>query len=476
MLRNKIVNYIFSRYAVYFLQLINTLVLVKRLSPFEFGIWGFIQMILLYFLHLDFGIPSSFNALASIHKSKSKYVSLNFNAAFTLTIFICLLTIFLFYLKDRYAIPIGRKYNFYAFQLYVIIIIVLANLNKLMMNLFRVYNNFRAITFYQACIPISIFITYTLFKDNLIIYLLKGLIVANIIPLLIFLFSSPIKIKLNFSKRLLIQIQNSGIYFFIYNASFYFILLSTRSIISQFYTVEEFGQFNFAISISNIIELSVSSFGFLVFPKILNRLASYNDQMAFEKIEFIQSNYLLVVTLISYLAIAFFPIVTFLFPSYVDSISAFNFISLTNIIYSYCFGSPMLLMARKKERKLALIAFMALVMNFVLTVCIVHFLKIHYSGVLVGMALVYLVYVVLVNWMCRRELKNFNTLKELIVKTFPLEHSIPLLLGFLLFILNAPIAIFPIVLIVYIIFNFKSLIELKNTLTTIIKNSSAVDV
>jgi predicted class III extradiol MEMO1 family dioxygenase len=78
--------------------------------------------------------------------------------------------------------------------------------------------------------------------------------------------------------------------------------------------------------------------------------------------------------------------------------------------------------------------------------------------------------------MCRRELKNFNTLKELIVKTFPLEHSIPLLLGFLLFILNAPIAIFPIVLIVYIIFNFKSLIELKNTLTTIIKNSSAVDV
>ena len=476
LLRNKIINYIFSRYAIYALQLINTLILAKVLSPFNFGVWGFIQLIIVYFTHFDFGIPSSFNAVASVHKRSTRFVSYNFNAAFTLVGLICCLVLLSFIIIQVFDYQVGEKYNFDSYICYVLIIIILGYFNKLMMNLFRVYNKLKEITFYQACVPLTICFVYILFKENLIKNLLIGIISANIISLLVFLHQCPLNLKITISRRLLKQIQKSGIFFFIYNTSFYFIFLTTRSIIGAFYEVEEFGLFNFAYSISNVIELSISSFAFLIFPKLLNRFAFLENGEAFLKINFIQSNYRIIVSTLSYFAIAVFPIFISFFPDYKESMGAFNLIVLSNLIYANCFGSPILLISRKRERKIAIYAFIALVLNFCLSLILVYVFQCNYTYVIFGTAVTYVVYVLAINNLSLNELNNSRGFLHLFKFTFPWKESIPLLVGFILIWIDANPLILPFLLILYLVFNFTSIVESKKSFSIIINNSSVIDI
>ena len=215
LLKNKVVGYTFSRYAIYALQFVNTFMLAKLLSPFDFGIWSFTQLIIMYFAHIDFGIPSSFNALVSIHKQSTKFVTFNFNAALTLTALVCGLVIVFFASSQLMGFSIGTKYKFDTYLIYVVIIIVLSYFNRVFMNLYRVYNRLKEITFFQAVVPIAMLGAYILFKEDLIYYLLMGMIFANVAALLLFLYNSPLSVKFNFSKKLLTQKKNQ-VYIFLF--------------------------------------------------------------------------------------------------------------------------------------------------------------------------------------------------------------------------------------------------------------------
>ena len=474
-LNNKVFNYVFSRYAIYALQFINTLMLAKLLSPYNFGIWSFTQLIIMYFSHIDFGIPSSFNALASIHKKSFKYVTLNFNASITLTAIVSLIVILFFLLNELFAFQFGSKYEFDSYLIYVLIIIILAYFNKLFMNLFRVDNRLKEITFFQAGMQITMLFTYLMFTENLIYYLLLGMILANAVSLLILIYNSPVKIKFNFSRRLLSQIQKSGIFFFIYNASFYFILLTTRSIIGYFYTVEEFGLFNFAFSLANIIELIVSAFVFLIFPKMINRLANADNETATNSINFMQGNYTVLVSLMSYTAIALFPVFIIFFPAYENSVIAFNLIILTKLIYINCFGAPVLLMARKKERKIAAVAFCALVINILATLSIVYFFNVSYYYVILGTGIAYTIYVLIVNKMSFRELNTYNGFFYLLRNTFPLKQSVPLLGALSFAIFQVSTVFYALLLISYVVMNLSSILEIKNSFFKLLNNPTLAD-
>lgn len=450
--------------------------LAKLLTPFEFGVWGFTQMIIMYFSNLDFGIPSSFNALASIHKNRSRFVSFNFNAAFSLTILVSLLVIILFLLKYQLHISIGNGYNFDKYIYSVVSIIILGYFNKLFMNLFRVYNKLKEITFYQAIVPIVICITYIYFKENLIQNILIGMIIANGFSLIFFLVNTPVALKINFSGRLLAQLQKSGIYFFIYNTSFYFLMLTSRTIISQFYSVEEFGFFNFALSLSNIIELSVSALSFLIFPKMINRLSSSINENAFQTINFMQTNYTMVVSVLTYFSIAFFPLFIHFFPKYEFSTKAFNLILFSNLIYANCFGSPVLLMARKKERKLAFAAFSMLLLNITLTIVLIKLFEFEFSNVVLGLAITYFTYVLLVNRLSLSEIGHFPSFKNLFFYSFPLKLIVPLFAGILLTLANAPFIVYPCLFLLFILLNLKYLIKAKRNIQQVLVKPELIDI
>ena len=84
------------------------------------------------------------------------------------------------------------------------------------------------------------------------------------------------------SRTLQLQKQKSilqkGLYLFLYNSCFYFILISIRTIISVNYTVEEFGYFTFSFTIANAVMLLLDSFNTILFPKTIDLMSSDDNK------------------------------------------------------------------------------------------------------------------------------------------------------------------------------------------------------
>lgn len=475
--KNSIIKYISSRYIIYIIQFINTLLIAKKLDPYNFGVWGFLQLIIIYFSYFNFGIPSSLNILASINKNKTKYVTLNFNTALILISLLSIIVILIFTINNGVDFNFGEKYKFNENSLYVLLIIIIGYFNSIFLNIFRIYNKLSEITFNQSITQISILIIVSVFNGNsLINYLLTGMIISNSLSLILFIKNCPLKIKFIYSKKLITQLQKSGIYFFIYNTSFYLILISTRSIISYYYKVEEFGFFNFAYSISNIIYLLLNSFIFLVFPKIINKLSSLEDNESYKLIHFIRSKYVLITNIISHFAIMCFPLFIIFFPKYESAIYTFNLITLTQLMYANCFGSPVLLMARKKEKKIALSAFMILIINIVLTLIVVKFFKVNYSQVIIASTLTYVIYIININRLSLIEINKYKGVINLITSTFTLNLIIPFIISFIFSILQMTSIFFILPFLLYIILNNKLIIDTINSIKEVIKKPELINI
>src|SRR5690554_769557 len=73
-LSNKVLQYVFSRYFVYFIQFLNSLFIAIYLGPFYLGVWGFINLTVQYFAQINFGVAQAFNAIGAIHKEDEAYV------------------------------------------------------------------------------------------------------------------------------------------------------------------------------------------------------------------------------------------------------------------------------------------------------------------------------------------------------------------------------------------------------------------
>lgn len=474
---NSIVKYISSRYIIYLIQFINTLLLAKKLDPFNFGVWAFIQLIILYFSQINFGIPSTLNALASIHKQKTKFVTLNFNASLTLIGVLSLIVTLLFFFNLIFDFDFGEKYHFKQNSIYVLIIIVLGYFNTLFLNIYRIYNKLGEITFFQSSVPFTIFVIALLFNGpDLITYFLIGMILSNSAALVLFINNCPLKIRINYSRKLMSQLQKSGIYFFIYNASFYLILISTRSIISFFYTVEEFGFFNFAFLISNVIFLLLNSFTFLIFPKIINKLSSLNDVESYKLILFIRSKYVMLTNILSHFAIMCFPLFILFFPKYEVAIYTFNLITLTQLIYSNCLGSPELLMARRKEKKIAISALLCLILNVIATLLIVKLFDVSFSQVIIGSTLTYFIYIISINRLSLKEISQYKGMFHLMKSTFSFNLLIPFLVSFILSLLEMSPIYYSIPFVIYLLINYKLILTTLISIKTIIQNPNVINI
>ena len=97
---NKIIIYITSRYAVYGLQFITSMVVAGKLGPFYMGVYGFLQMILMYLTQINFGIPHSLNVIL-VHNKNNEELSDNYigNSLFIVLSLSLLVGLFYLYYK-----------------------------------------------------------------------------------------------------------------------------------------------------------------------------------------------------------------------------------------------------------------------------------------------------------------------------------------------------------------------------------------
>ncbi|MBK5203574.1 MAG: oligosaccharide flippase family protein [Prolixibacteraceae bacterium] len=471
---NKILQYIFSRYATYFIQFINSLFIAVYLGPFYLGVWGFITLIIQYFSQINLGIPHSVNAIVAINKKDEDYVVKTTGTSLVMMGALSIVIILLF-IANSLFFNIGEKYNFSVYAPVIALIAILNYFNSIISNIFRIYGKLFEIAFNQSVFPVLILLVVFFFKgENLLWALVLANCVSSFISFLLFIIRSPVKLRPSFNFKLTKIIQKKGWHLFIYNASFYLIIISTKSFISDYYSVSEFGYFTFAFSLANAIFLLLQSFSFIIFPKLLNRLASATNERISYLLNEVRDAYISTSHLLVHFAILCFPVFLMLFPQYSQSSKAFKLIALTVVLTTNSFGYSDLLIAKGKEKLLGHLSFFALCINICLSFFVCRILKVPYSYVIFSTMITYLVYVFLLGLWGRRRLKLSTRFLSILKDVFPFGMLLPYLLsmGMIIFSLNDIWFILPLLL--FIVLNYRLKDKVKYLAEKIFDNPDKV--
>ncbi|MCF8360351.1 MAG: hypothetical protein K9H26_16485 [Prolixibacteraceae bacterium] len=476
-LKNKVFHYIFSRYATYFIQFINSLFIAVYLGPYYLGIWGFITLVIQYLNQINLGISHSVNALIAIHKNKEWYVKKVIGTSITMLAGLSLIVILFFAANKIFNLDIGSKYNFSTYAPAVAAIGILAYFNTLFSNIFRVYGKVIEIAINQSAFPVLMLITILIFRgENLLWALVGANFIAFLLSFILYLFKTPVNLKPQFIGRLAKTIQLKGWHLFIYNTSFYLIIISTKSFISGYYSVEEFGYFTFAYALANVVLLLLKSFSFLIFPKLLNRMASATSDKVSELLEMVRDIYITTSHLLVHLAILLIPILILFFPQYHEAEKVFKLTALTVVLYSNTFGYSGLLIAKRNEKRLGYLALMALTLNVISVWLLIKVLQVNFAFVILGTMLANFIYIFLLTYMGRKKLQLKTDTITIFKDVYSIRLFIPYFLSLFLIVFQTKNIYFSIPLFLFIFLNRKILPKTKQLLKALIINSKVINI
>lgn len=475
--KNKIFQYIFSRYLTYLIQFINTIFIAINLGPFYLGIWGFILLVLQYIGQFDLGIAHSVNAIISINKQKNNSSQEIIGSALTLLMLLSFVVTFLFIFNQVFEINIGKKYNFDKYYIFVLIIGIIGYFNNLLSNVFRVHGHILEIAINQSIFPISCLIVIFNFKgENLILAMITANIFSFFLSFSLFIYRSPIKLKPLWDLNLFKTIQLKGFYLFIYNTSFYLIAISTKSFVSYYYSINEFGLYTFAFSLANAIILFLGSLSFLIFPKVINRLANNNDNNSNRILTKLRDSYITISHLLILISVFLFPVFILFTPQYENSTLAFGLVALTVGLYSNAFGYSSLLIAKNKEKRLSRISFYAFLINLILCYLITNILNLSFSWISIATMISYFFFISLITKEGREAIKLENTVNLVFNDAFPIRIIIPFITSFFIISLSFHFIFNLIPIFLFILINYKNLISSITQMKEIIIRPSVIDI
>lgn len=425
--KNKVVFYLGSRYLTYFIQFVTSLVIAAELGPYYMGIWGFILLLLQYFQQLHFGIANSFNVLYVQHRQNlqecNNYIGNSLLLVSYLAFFV--ITFYLFYII--FGISSFEKFNASHYILWVCIIAILQYFVQFFTNLFRVKNQLNRVTFCQSIIVLLTFVCVFLFKgEQLIISLVASYVIGNFLCFILAFTSGTIpklnKVQFKFSYQK--EILKKGLFLFLYNSCFYFIIISIRTIISGYYSVEEFGCFTFSFTLAQAILLILDSLSFIIFPKVIGKLSSGDNQEAKSTIALLRLLYITSAHFLIYVAMLAFPVVLLFLPKYSDALTSLNLIALTVLMGTCPYGYLELLISRNREKLAASLSALALVINCVFALFMVLVVKVPYDFVIIATMVTYAFFSVLVLKTSSKLLEK-RTLLSVIKDVMPLRIMVP---------------------------------------------------
>ncbi|WP_178991515.1 oligosaccharide flippase family protein [Winogradskyella schleiferi] len=476
-LKNKVVLFIFSRYGTYLIHFINSLFIAVYLGPYYLGIWGFITLVTSYMNHLSFGIADSVTAIISVNKDKEAYVQKVISSALTMLLALSVIAILLFSVNAVFKLDLGNKYNFSTYAPVVVLIGVLGYFNTLFNHVFRVYGKLFEIAFSQTVFPILMLLAIILFRNK---ELLWAMVFANFLAFLLgfilYLIKMPVKIKPIFNYDLFKTIQIKGWHLFVYNTSFFFIVISTRTLVSGFYSVEEFGYFTFAFSLANVMLLLLQSLAYLIYPKMLNRFAASNHDQNTELLKKLRDAYVTTSHLLIHIAMLIFPVFLLLFPQYIKASEAFKLIALSVLLYTNSFGYSGLLVAKGFEKRLGKLSFTALIINLIAALVLIKFFQVPFTLVVLATMISYFFYVYMVGRKGRKMLELDTSVIAVVKDIYPLRLLIPYVLSLVLILFAVPDHYLILSLVLFLILNLKVLLNLKSIVKSIILNPKFINI
>ncbi len=476
--KNKVLLYAMSRYITFLIQFINSLLIAFYLGPYYLGIWGFITLIVQYLNQINLGISHSVNAIISIHKRKEWYVERVVGTSLTMLVVLSFLMIIFFTTNYIFDFGIGDKYNFMKYSLVITAVGVLGYFNSMFSNVFRVHGRIKEIIVNQSILPILTFITILLFKESvdLLSALVAAYFLAFLIPFCTYILNFPYKLKFYFIFRLVKKIQKKGWYLFVYNTSFYLIIISTKTFVSANYNVEEFGYFTFAYTFANVTLLLLQSFSFLIFPKIVNKFSVYSISKAKVTLKEIMNLYMVSSHFLIHLFIFIFPLFLFFFPKYENSSDAFKLIALTIILYTNSFGFISLLIAKEEEKLLGYIAFTSLMINLFMLYILTVLLKVNFGFAILATMTSNIFFVFGIGYLGNLNLGVSFKISSILEDVFPIKLLIPYMISLLLAIIDVNYILFSVPLLLVLFLNYTTFVKIKKFIDKIVSNSNIINI
>ena len=475
-LKNQMFFYLASRYVTYAVQFITSLVIAAELGPYYMGIWGFILLLLQYFQQFHFGIANSFNVLY-VHHRKEKMECDNYIGNSLILVSYLVLGVVCFFLYYHVVgISSFEKYHADKFFLWICLIAILQYYVNFFINLFRVKNQLNHVTFCQSVVVVLNFICVFFFQgEHLIFSLIAGYVIGNLLCVTLAFVSGilpPIggfQISTNYQ----IEILRKGIYLFLYNSCFYFIIISIRTIISGHYAVEEFGMFTFSFSLAHAFLLIIEAMSFVIFPKVLGKLSSNNTQEIEGTITLFRNSYITSVHALIYLALVCFPVLLILFPQYKDCLISMNLIALTILMNTNSCGYMELLIAHNKEKTTAFLSAGALGINCLLALFMVNVLQVSFSYVIIATMITYLLFSLSVVYYGQR-LLGTSKIKVFFTLYFPIRLFLPYMLSILFTLLDCTNWM-AISLLLFLVLNYSTLRSIINVIKTIMAKPNVIN-
>ena len=478
-LNNKILFYVFSRYFSYFIQFLNSIIIAYKLGPYYLGIWGFLLLMMQYMNYFNFGIDYALNVILSSGdvKDKERQSAIASNALIA-TIATSLIFIILGSILAYTEVNFFEKYNFSNYIFLIISISCLNIFNLLFVNLFRTFSVFMPISVFQLLIQlVQLPLIFFLDKSELIKSLLIALLLAHTLSAIFFILKFPVKLSLRIQFDLLLDLYKRGIILLFYNISFYLLLLSTRTMVSYFYTVETMGLFTFSSNIASALILSIGSIEFVIFPKMLNRLGpSIDNESAKIFIQEIRKVYIGSVYLVILLGLLLYPILLLFFERYNGTIAFFSYLGLTQIIIASGFGYSTLIISRGKEIFMAIHASIAILINLFLLFIGIRFFGLDYSYSSLFLLISFLYYEFQVIRKARHILNMEKTILSVAKDIFPLKLLIPFTLIIIGTVTEYFYCFYALSVIAFSILNFDTFKLLIRYTSTIINRPSVINI
>lgn len=469
--------FVFTRYCTYFLYFVNSLIIAAKFGPYYLGIWGFLQLIIQYINQINFGIHHSVNVLISIEKNKVKYVQKIVGNSIVVITIMCILLLCFFVAIYQFDFQIGQKYNFFKYIWFILGIGCLGYFNSLFSNIYRVFGNLRYIALNQSIFPLCTFFCILFFEGETLLYsLLYCNVLSWLICFSIFVINQPISFRPQWSKKISLEIINKGFFLFIYNTCFYFILLSTRSFVSFFYEIREFGMFTFTFTLSQSIMLFFEALAFLIFPKILNKFSTSSSDQVLITLNKMRNVYITLVHLIVHIAIVIYPIVILFFPAYNTTTMLFSLFALTISTYSNSFGLAEYLMAKNKEIKLSFISLAILLVNIIICLYLSYYQGVSFIYLICSTLIAYFLYNLLVGWACFNLLKKDFHFFEFFKYVYPIKILFPFITSLFMILFYEKWYLNLIVLILFLFMNFSTFGLIYKEFMRFAKNPNIINI
>ena len=455
-LSSNIIHFVVTRYLGYGIQFLNTLLLAKYLGAYYLGVYGFLTLFLQYLSYGNFGVHYALNFYLSTKKSK-ELTGLIYSNTIILSGLFSLLIFGAFFFMKFFDIQIFSKYSFDTFYIFIGLIAILQFTNQLFINIYRTYGILWQINFYQLIIPILQIAGFIFFQEEqLLIFIISMTLIGNLIASIVFLIGNPLKFRFKVSSKVIQSIFSKGVNLLIYNISFYLIMLSGRTLVGIFYSVEDMGQYSFGNNLSNAVIMVMGSLSFLFFSKMINKLTSLNSNH--DIIQFIEKSRKLYMNLTLIISMLFFIMVPFLvslLPQYGEAFKIFKILLIAQIIISNSFGYTTLLIAKKKEFSLTEAAIITTVINLLLGGGVLLFdLSIEYIAFATFLSAIYYNIKSVIEG--NRITEQFRNIRDLLSYIFPIDLFIILLLMvFSILFDNVLISVFG--LLIYTYWNFQEL-------------------